>query len=944
MKYIYLLFLIFFINLESFCLEGPKIVPDFEQNPTGIKWKYLLTENFEIIFPEEVSFEAQRVGHLLEKIYPYVCRSLEVTPPRIPLVLQNQSINSNGFVTLAPRRSEWFLSPTIDPELSNTEWLRTLAIHEFRHVVQFYKTRQGFNDVYRVFFGQIGEAIGISLTLPPWFLEGDAVGIETALTQGGRGRLPLFERDLRTVLLSEKKWNYDKSHLGSYEDYVPNHYVYGYFFTSWLRNNFGDLFLSELVNHSAAKSWNPLTFYNASKELSGKSFETLYKKMISEFSKDWKNKIDLLSPTPFQVISPVKKNGWANYSYPQLTKSGIVISLKNGLSFIPEFVMIEDKQEKHLFFPGILQNEYPFKVRDGKLVYFELQIDPRWGYRDFSTLKVYDIEKKEFVLEKKDLKGRVAIPNHTGDKIIYVEWDEFQNQYLVVLNLKGKELLRFPYSKDKVITSLDWLNNDEIILVTKNQSDLKSIIKLNLINKWEEALVDKRLLNIGSVSVENNHVFFEAPDSGIDNIWVLTKSGPRQITSSLFGAYYPTLFLDKLIYGDYSVDGMRIVQKNLNWSEEQSSSDSFVPVYEKFSQSENYSGLKDESDSKKEYPLGDYSQFKNSINLHSWVILAPPLSNTITFMGISRDVLNKFSLSFGAEYNLNERALQGFTGATWSHYVPVFDLRAAYGGRRQNILLSGEEIENKWEEGTFESGLSLPWRSIRGRFTNTFRTRLFAKIIKVTNKLSTTLNEINDGAMFSPGFEASYGTLQRLSKRDMNPNLGFSLDTKFEEGRDFTGDQQRGRLFSSVSRVYLPGLRLHHSFNHQFTYERQNAQNYEYASQVFYPRGTNSFFLSEFTKYSGNYLFPISYPDWNLSRYLYLKRMSLNLFYDELSGVYSNFSYKAASTGLETILEMNFLRLTTPISVGFRGNYVLNGYANKKVSYEIFLTSILGSF
>jgi hypothetical protein len=389
---------------------------------------------------------------------------------------------------------------------------------------------------------------------------------------------------------------------------------------------------------------------------------------------------------------------------------------------------------------------------------------------------------------------------------------------------------------------------------------------------------------------------------------------------------------------------MKVVKKSLNWGEEQSSSDSFVPIYEKFSQSENFSGLKDEVDSNIDLPMSDFSQVKNSINLHSWVILAPPLSNSLTLMGMSRDILNKFSLTFGAEYNLNERVLQGFTGATWSHYFPVFDLRAAYGGRRQNILISGNEIENEWEEGTFESGISLPWKNIEGRFRNIFTARLFAKIIKVTNKLDTSNSEITDGALFSPGLEASFESLQRLSRRDMLPPLGVSLDAKVEDGKDFSGDNQRGSLFSTDGRLYLPGFLHHHSFNHQFAYERQNASNYQYASQIFYPRGTNSFFLSEFTKYSGNYLLPLFYPDWNLSRYLYLKRLSLNLFYDELNGHNVNSPYKAASTGWETIFELNLLRLTIPISVGVRGNYVLNGFANKKVSYEIFLSSVLGSF
>src|SRR5690606_11521354 len=116
-----------------------------------------------------------------------------------------------------------------------------------------------------------------ALTLPPWFFEGDAVGIETALTDGGRGRLPDLERELRTLLLSGKDFNYDKAHLGSYEDRIPNHYVYGYFLTTQYRNQYGDLFLSRLANRSADTSYNPLSFYNASAALTGESFEEFYR-------------------------------------------------------------------------------------------------------------------------------------------------------------------------------------------------------------------------------------------------------------------------------------------------------------------------------------------------------------------------------------------------------------------------------------------------------------------------------------------------------------------------------------------------------------------------------------------------------------------------------------------------------------------------------------------
>lgn len=940
---LFVLFGLFFAFNSLAVIEAPTLPFDYQQNPAALEWRHIETENFDIIFPMSIEKDAQRVAHLLEKAYPFVSRSLETKPLKIPVILQNQTINSNGFVTLAPRRSEWFVTPSIDPVLSNTEWLKTLAIHEFRHVVQFQKARRGFNKALEIVLGEAGQALGLGLTVPPWFLEGDAVGVETALTKGGRGRLPLFERDLRTLLLSGKKWEYDKAHLGSYEDYVPSHYVYGYFYTSWLRNEYGDLFLSNLVNESAETSYNPLSFYNAVDKLTGKSFEKFYRSVMRDLVAEWKKRADELNPTPYSVKSLKKKYGWTNYLYPQVLPDGKIVALKNGLSFINQFVLIDGKKEETLFYPGNLQNEYPYKVRNGKLVFFEWEYHPRWGYKDFARLRVYDIKKRKFILSTGKTKGRLAIPDHQGKKIAYVEWDENQKQFVIILNTNGKTLQKISYPSQEVITSLDWLSNDELVLVTKNHDDLKGIVKLNLIDNSQETLKEKSIENIGAVVSEQGSVLYESPLSGIDNIWMLSEKGSRQITSSLYGAYAPDVQGGKLIYNDYSVSGMNVVQKNIPWSTEQKSQDSFYPIYEKFAKSENIYELESEFLKEKNYKSESYSEFKNSLNLHSWVILAPPLSSTVTLIGLSRDVLNNFTLSAGALYNLNERTAEGFVGAAWTHYYPVFDLRAAYGNRRQDIQTNGEEIENKWEEGTLETGISIPWRSIHGRFNQSFTIRAFSRLIKVTNKVSDEVDEISDGTLFSPGGEFSYSYYSRFATRDINPTWGFFLDGRFEEGRDITGDDQKGSLAAVDGTFYLPGAFYHHSFYHQLAYERQRDDFYQYSSVVLYPRGTRSIFLQEFTKYSANYLLPLFYPDWSLSRYLYLKRVALNVFYDELNGRYSSDSYHAASYGWEAIFEMNFVRIFLPFSVGLRGSYIIHGL-EKDQNYELFLSTVLGTF
>lgn len=942
MKVLFLIFLLVQFA-HATVIEAPLPAYDFQQNPSDMKWRHISTENFDVIFPEELEEDAQRAVHLLEKAYPFVTRSLEVKPPKIPLILQNQSVQSNGFVTLAPRRSEFYITPAIDPELTNTEWIKTLSIHEFRHVVQFQKTRRGFNKALEIILGQVGQALGLGLTLPPWFLEGDAVGMETALTRGGRGRLPLFDRDLRTILLSGKDYNYDKAHLGSYEDYIPNHYYYGYFYTSWLRNEYGDLFLSKLANESAERSYNPLTFYNSVDRLTNQKFEKFYKNVMKDLLTEWKKRAEKLTPTPYTVKTINKRFGWTNYYFPQATKNGKILALKKGLSFIDRFVLIDGKKEKTLFYPAPLTNEYPYKLRNNRFAFVEWEYDPRWGYRDFSRIKVYDLNSKTFKVDKRKTKARVAVLDQEGNRTAYSEWDEHQGQFLVVLNTKGKEILRIPYEKTEVITSLDWLNDHELVFVSKDQSDQKSISKIDLDTRKVETLLEKSVTNIGSIAVEEGHVLFESPESGIDNIFLLSADGTRQVTSALFGAYAPELKDGKLVYNDYSIEGMNVVEKSLPWETEQKSENSFYPIYEKFSKTENFHALDSDYSKKELFKSKKYSQPGHAINLHSWVILAPPLSNTITVQGYSRDVLNKFSLSVGGEYNLNEQTVNGFVTAAWTHFYPVFDISAGYGNRRQDIETTTEKIENKWEEGTFEAGVSIPWKYLQGRFIHTFTTRAFSRLIKVTNKLSSDQTDVNDGALLSPGVELAYAAYSRMAKRDINPPWAFFLSGRAEEGHDITGKDQKGSLQNVDGRVFVPGFWHHHSFFQQLAYERQRDDFYQYSSYVMYPRGTKSVFLQEFTKYSANYTMPLFYPDYNLSRYIYFKRISLNLFYDQLNGRYQTFSYKAASTGWEAIFEMNFVRIFIPFSIGVRGNYVLDGL-EKDSNYEIFLASVLGTF
>ena len=94
--------LIFF--LVSFQIRAQESVTQ-ETNAPGVKFYQINTPNFRILYPKGFDNQAQRVANTLETIREPESHSMGALPKKISIILQNQSSLSNGFVTLAPRRS-----------------------------------------------------------------------------------------------------------------------------------------------------------------------------------------------------------------------------------------------------------------------------------------------------------------------------------------------------------------------------------------------------------------------------------------------------------------------------------------------------------------------------------------------------------------------------------------------------------------------------------------------------------------------------------------------------------------------------------------------------------------------------------------------------------------------------------------------------------------------
>lgn len=135
------------------------------QEPASIKWRQINTEHFRILFPEGYEEKAQRMANILDTVYYMDTRSLHAKPPKISLVMHTTTSNSNAYVAWAPSRMEFFTTPS---QASYPQrWLQQLGLHEYRHVVQITKVRQGISKILSFILGQQGTAGVIGLYIPP---------------------------------------------------------------------------------------------------------------------------------------------------------------------------------------------------------------------------------------------------------------------------------------------------------------------------------------------------------------------------------------------------------------------------------------------------------------------------------------------------------------------------------------------------------------------------------------------------------------------------------------------------------------------------------------------------------------------------------------------------------------------------------------------------------
>lgn len=958
-----------------------------ENNPQ-LKWRQLKTENFRILYPVGFEVQAQRMANTLEHIRTPEAKTMGTESRKISVILQNQSSISNGFVSITPRRSEFFGMPSQNYNfLGNNDWLDLLATHEYRHIVQFQHANRGFNKVLFYLFGGNTLAAMSYVAVPQWFWEGDAVATETAFTSSGRGRIPNFNLLFRTNLQEGRTFNYNKQYLRSYKHNIPDHYVLGYNMVSYLRKKTGN---PEVWENITRRAWSvpfmPFTFSRAIKKEAGLYVNDLYKEMAAELQQEWKVEQSKLAITSFMPIHTRKSNAYTDYRYPYEFAKDSVLVMKSGIGDIEELTMMVNGKEQKIMTPGVINTSGMLSVANNRIVWNEFRYDPRWRVKTYSVIVGYDLKIKKRKVVSVNSRYASAALSPDGWKVATVETGtDYQTKLVVLDYASGSVIKEFENPDNDFISMPRWRENGNDIIALATNRKGKALINIDFKTGITKPVTEFSDENMGYPVPSGKYILYNSPLTGIDNVYALdTSSGQRyQITSSRYGAYNPSVSLDgKLMYyneqGKDGIDVVKIPFDPTSWKpvdEVVKHPDTFV---DHLVEQEGHPDLLDNIPTQT-YSSRKFSQLTHLINPYSW---GAYIDNSLTEVNVgitSRDVLSTTALSAGYLFDINERTGSWNAGISYQGFYPIIDVNFLSGNRSVNEgdieydKIVGSDtttvIENltfDWKERTVEAGLRIPLITTSSRFLGNFTIGNyvgFTKVSEFTNSIDGGgrllprnypqyffRNYVDGGNLIYNHFSMSGFRLLKQSRRDINSKWGqaFFLDLY---GTPYKGDYSGG-LFAFQGRLFFPGLFKHHSFWGYWAYQKsdiadvrvstgQGLDNYTFRNQIPLPRGHAVSRFENFYSMSANYALPIWYPDLNVGPLVNVQRVRANAFLDygfgnsEFNQQVINRSY--LSTGVEVKFDFNVLRLLPQFDIGFRYSYGINPSASK---FELLLGTL----
>ena len=902
----------------------------------GEQWMQRETEYFQIIHTATLSEKADFLAMVLDDIFETINADLIPAYPKKkwPLIISDVGMTANGFVALFPRRSVWYTSPIADDYISTRDWLLTLARHETRHLGQFDFGDRGTTHVLSILFGETGTAIGLIFSYPLWFIEGDAVYIESIYSNEGRGRDPMFLRNMALIALEKPDIIYSRIASTSLGEYHPDWYRLGYEIVRWLRKNYTDESISILAEKLPEIGLPLIALDAGMKKATKLKPREVYKKMIDDLAEETRQFKKANTWSDAEVLG--KGNRWYTTWNNIFVDKGTVFAVRYINGEAPALIRIlPDGTEKKIMpvpgYGGISMVPIMHKGKQGYRIIWS-------SYRPYPlsyNIRSVDITVTDISADGRRWKRfhpktgtRLTSPKLSPDGTLFaaVEYPKGDKCRIVILETDSGSIVdEIALPAWTSTSSATWSASGDRLVFVLRTAQGRQLTEWLIGSKELQPLAPPTAdyIKFPVYTPDEKEVVYSGNTGGIESIWAINRETgeTRNIVRRWYTASKPSVSPDGqwLYFAEYSSSmGEQLARIPLSStiSEAPIPPAGYVNIENKTRPPVPNSNLYDTETKrtqlaeagKFQYPAKQFKPLGHGLRLHSWGFMPDinNLQNLLLGMQFS-DLLGTMNMHLGGLFNYTENAPGAFARLNFSGFRPNINIDTTYLRRSTN--------KAAWNTVSGAISFSFPIiLSRNGISSHTLRPRIEAAA-EWSDRVEPAVKPLLD-------YSLNWRNVCYGGTKAFRPELGWTFQSSYAHYPIDTGD-----MVSVDLRLHLPGGFRNTFLTLRGAAERQTNEG-AILSKIGKPRGyiwTAPEFLLKSTI---DYEFPLFYPELPLGSAVYIQRFRFNLHSDFAWTANANYLWEKGeveelwSSGLTLYVDLAILNYLSGLSFGFRVDWL----------------------
>lgn len=899
-------------------------------NPASVRWNKLETTDVKLIYAAEFEENARRTMWYFDTVRPYIGYGYRHGTMPTPVVLHSRNMMGNGMVMWAPKRIELLAAPGTS---YSEPWLKQLAIHEYRHNIQYNNLNRGTQRVLTWFLGQQIAFLGV-VQFSLFLVEGDATMAETEISAFGRGLQPTFNMHYRAVGdVGSRRYASDLWFCGSYKRFVPDHYRLGYQMVRWANDRLGEDFVDNMARYVSRNPQfiAPLRF--GLQKHYGMTLHGVFERTFSDLNAYW-DSLPATEDTAVRISAPV--GSYTVYSWPLWTDEGDLIAFRSDFDRPSRIVRVDPAtgSETTVAYTGAVSSR-PV-LCGGRLWWTEYRSSVLWDQKVSSRLCFLDLAtgRRGERRSGEQIFHPVALP---GEGLCYVSYD-LTGRFSIVRGVGGREaVLGFPLGTE--VCGLAWDDLTGKLYFTGLDDRGMWLGETGVADGTYREITPARHITLSDLRAADGKLYYGSIASGRDEAHCFDPAAgiEYRLTGSAYGSFQPSPAAGggRVAVTTYDENGYHLAVQATDEAavQEQRQLPSGVanPDWARWKVPKMdglvFDAVRD-SASRAEIAPRRYKKALNLFNIHSWVplgvyppevmeemVFTPNLGATAMSQSLLSDAVSWLS------YGWNRRggsSLRG--GMTYYGLGPVIDVGFNLGGGTQILYTRVPSDIRLRSFYSFNARVSLPmtlssgnWHrwltpAIEYYYTNGL---IFRQLSPTQGKLTRGVERLSASLM--------YASQTRMAYRDILPRWGFAARASWvvnPTNREFNS------LASAFVRGYLPGILPHHSLTLRAAAQQTlGAGRYMFSMKEVFPRAAlYNFQTRRWLSGSADYQFPVWCPDRGIPGLIFFKRVRINVFgdYARWQGADGEKWSPLYSYGGDVTLDVNLFRMPAAADFALR--------------------------